>query len=217
MIPRRTGYEKELYSIFDKLALMLNLAETNLQTTTQALTQRDTTLAAQAIEAAQKINKLERKTQKAILKLFITQHPVARDFRELTAALKMTTDLARIGDQTRDIAEITTKLQNFPLGTIATMAETALQMLQEAIQAYTNKDLTLATNIETTDDMVDQAFETAMGELTAHIQQSPENASTAITLTLVAKYFERIADHTVNIGQWVAYGITGKYPKKAEA
>jgi phosphate transport system protein len=146
------------------------------------------------------------------------EHPVARDFREVTAALKMITDLERIGDQAWDIAEITTqfgdeeyvkKLEHVPK-----MAVIVTEMVKDGVQAYISKDLELARSLDITDDEVDGLFNTVMADLIALIKENPDNAEQAIMLMMITKYLERIGDHAVNIGEWVEYAITGNHPKK---
>jgi phosphate transport system protein len=146
------------------------------------------------------------------------EQPTAGDFREITAALKMITDLERIGDCARDIADITMqftdkeyikKLENIP-----EMAVVAIQMVNEGVKAYINRDVELARSLDTTDDKVDGLFTVVMHDLTVLIKQDPENAEQAILFMMITKYLERIGDHAVNIGEWVEYSITGVHPKK---
>ena len=144
------------------------------------------------------------------------EHPVASDFREVAAALKMITDHERIGDQASDIAEIITqfgdeeyikKVEHIPQ-----MAVIVIQMVRDGVQAYINRDIELARSLDRTDDKVDALFNTVMSDLVALIKKNPDNAEQAILFMMITKYLERIGDHAVNIGEWVEYGITGNRP-----
>jgi phosphate transport system protein len=129
----------------------------------------------------------------------------------------MITDLERIGDQARDIAEIATqfgdeeyikKLEHIPQ-----MAVIVIQMVKDGVQAYINRDLELARSLDKTDDKVDNLFNTVMADLTTLIKKNPDNAEQAILFMMITKYLERIGDHAVNIGEWVEYAITGNRPE----
>jgi len=213
----RTRYENELKDVFDNLVLMCRHIENTIEKCITALIKRDFDIAKEVIEEDKLIDKLEREIEQDCLKLLLMEHPVAGDFREVSAALKMITDLERIGDQTRDIAEISMQFDNKEyikkLEHIPQMATIATQMVKDGVYAYINRDLSLAQSLEQTDDMVDQLFNTVMADLIAIIKQNPDNAEQAILFMMIAKYLERIADHAVNIGEWVVYAITGSHPK----
>jgi len=213
----RTNYEKELKGIFDNLILMCRHIEDAIEKCVKALTERDFELAKEVYDEEKLIDNLERDIEQSCLKILLMEHPVARDFREVSAALKMITDLERIGDQARDIAEITTqfgdeeyikKLEHIPL-----MAVIVIQMVKDGVQAYINRDIDLARSLDTTDDKVDELFNTVMTDLIALIKKNPDKAEQAIMFMMITKYLERIGDHAVNIGEWVEYAITGNHPK----
>jgi len=213
----RANYEKELKGIFDSLVLMCRHIEVAIEKCVKSLTDRDFELAKEVYDEEKLIDNLERDIEQSCLKILLMEHPVARDFREVSAALKMITDLERIGDQARDIAEITTqfgdkeyikKLEHIPL-----MAIIVIQMVKDGVQAYINRDIELARSLDITDDKVDELFNTVMADLIALIKKNPDNAEQAIMLMMITKYFERIGDHAVNIGEWVEYAITGNHPK----
>ncbi|MCL2060071.1 MAG: phosphate signaling complex protein PhoU [Oscillospiraceae bacterium] len=213
----RARYEKELKGVFDSLVLMCRHIETAITKCAKALVDRDFALAGEVFEVDKKINKLEREIEQACLRILLMEHPVASDFREVSTALKMITDLERIGDQAWDIAEITTqfgdeeyikKLEHIPQ-----MAVIVVQMVNDGVQAYINHDLELARSLDRTDDKVDALFNTVMSDLTALIKKNPDNAEQAIMLMMITKYLERIGDHAVNIGEWVEYAITGTRPE----
>jgi phosphate transport system protein len=214
----RANYEKELKGIFDNLVLMCRHIETAIEKCVKALTDRDFGLAQEVYEDHDFIDKMERDIEQACLKILLMEHPVARDFREVTAALKMITDLERIGDQAWDIAEITTQFRDDEymkkLAHIPQMATIVIQMVKDGVQAYINRDLELAHSLDKTDDKVDDLFNTVMADLITAIKANPDNAEQAIMLMMITKYLERIGDHAVNIGEWVAYAITGNHPNK---
>ena len=214
MIRRKASYEKELYVIFDKLELMCKHIEAAIEKSVTALVTRDTEPAKAVCEYEKKADKLERKIEKACLKLLIMEQPVARDFREVSAILKMITDLERIGDQAWDIAKITMNFRNDEytkkLDHIPKMADIVIQMVKDGVLAFINRDLELAQSIEQADDKADELFNFAVADLISDIKKNPENAEQNINLLLITKYLERIGDHAVNVGEWVEYAITGK-------
>jgi phosphate transport system protein len=217
-MPIRARYEKELKDVFDNLVLMCRHIEIAIEKCVEALTSRDFEIAKEVYEEEKLIDKMERDIEQSCLRILLMEHPVANDFHEVTAALKMITDLERIGDQTRDIAEITTqfggkeyikKLEHIP-----EMAVIVIQMVKDGVQAYINRDIALARTLDKTDDKVDNLFVTVTNGLIEFIKKNPDNAEEAIMFMMIAKYFERIGDHAVNIGEWVEYGITGRHPPK---
>jgi len=213
----RVRYEKELRGVFDNLVLMCRYIEVAIEKSIKALTDLDYELAREVCEEDQLIDKMERDIEQSCLKILVMEHPLASDFREVSAALKMITDLERIGDQAHDIAEITTKLGEdggSKLVNIPRMAAIVVQMVKDGVQAYINRDLVLARSLEKTDDKVDDLFRVIRSDLTALIRRDPDSAERAIMLMMVAKYLERIGDHAINIGEWVEYAITGSHPKK---
>ena len=214
----RINYEKELKSIFDKLILMCRHIESAIEKCVKALTEQDYELAKEVYEEEKRVDKLEREIEHSCLKILLMEHPVANDFREVSAALKMITDLERIGDQARDIAEITTQFHDEgyikKLEHIPQMAGIVIQMVKDGVQAYINRDMELARSLDKTDDKVDELFNTVMSELIALIKKNPDNAEQAIMFMMITKYLERIGDHAVNIGEWVEYAITGNHPRK---
>jgi phosphate transport system protein len=213
----RVNYEKELKSIFDSLVLMCRHIESAIEKCVMAITERDHELANEIYEEHKQIDKLERDIEQSCLRLLLMEHPVAKDFREVSAALKMITDLERIGDQARDIAEITQQFGDEQyikkLDHIPKMAVIVIQMVKDGVQAYINRDLELARSLDKTDDKVDGLFNIVMADLTALIKKNPDNAEQAILFMMITKYLERIGDHAVNIGEWVEYAITGIRPE----
>ena len=213
----RARYEKELKGVFDNLVLMCRHIEIAIEKCVSALTNRDFELAKEVFDDDHLIDQMERDIEQSCLKILMMEHPVASDFREVSAALKMITDLERIGDQARDIAEITMQFGGTEyikkLEHIQRMAGIVIQMVKDGVHAYINRDLTLARSLDTTDDKVDGLFNIVMADLTALIRKNPDNAEQAIMFMMITKYLERIGDHAVNIGEWVEYAITGNHPQ----
>jgi len=213
----RARYDRELNSIFDNLVLMCRHIEIAIEKSVKALAERDFDLAKEVFEADNVIDKMERDIEQACLKILMMEHPVASDFRAVSAVLKMITDLERIGDQARDIAEIATQFGDEEyikkVVHIPQMAVIVIQMVKDGVQAYINHDLELARSLDRTDDKVDDLFNVVMNDLIALIKKNPENAEQAVKFLMIDKYLERIGDHAVNIGEWVEYAITGVHPK----
>ena len=213
----RARYDEELKRVFDNLVLMCRHIELAIENCVKALIDRDFELAREVYEDDKMINKVEREIEGACLKLLVMEHPVARDFREITTALKMITDLERIGDQARDIAEITMQLgaakQIEDMASIPHMATIVIQMVKDGVLAYINHDVDLARTLNKADDKVDALFDAVMEDLAALIKKNPDIAKEAIMFMMITKYLERIGDHAVNIGEWVEYAITGIHPK----
>jgi len=214
----RTRYENDLKDVFENLVLMCRHIEIAIEKCAKALTERDFELAQEVYEEDKLIDRMERDIEQTCLKILMMEHPVASDFREISAALKMITDLERIGDQARDIAEITTQFRDEEyikkLEHIPQMAVIVIQMVKDGVQAYINRDLTLSRSLDRTDDKLDDLFNVVMNDLIALIKQDPDNAEQAVNFMMITKYLERIGDHAVNIGEWVEYAITGNHPKK---
>jgi len=208
-------YEEELKQVSEKMMTMLRMVETAIQSSVKALETRDKNLALETIAGDKDVDRLEEDIERDCLKILLMEHPVATDFREVSASLKMITDLERIGDQARDICEIMLqfgdeeyikKLEHIPY-----MADLAIAMVKDGINSYINKDLVLARSLDKRDDAVDLMFEKVKGELIDRIKDNPSNADQAILFMMIAKYIERIADHAVNIGEWVDYSVTGMH------
>jgi phosphate transport system protein len=217
-MPIRARYEKELKDVFDNLVLMCRHIEIAIEKCVQALTSRDFEIAKEVSDEEKLIDNMEREIEQSCLRILLMEHPVANDFHEITAALKMITDLERIGDQTRDIADITIQFDGKEyikkLEHIPEMAIIVIQMVKDGVQAYINRDIALARTLDKTDDKVDNLFNVVTSELIEFIKKNPDSAEQAIMFMMIAKYFERIGDHAVNIGEWVEFGITGKHPPK---
>ncbi|MDR0853585.1 MAG: phosphate signaling complex protein PhoU [Clostridiales Family XIII bacterium] len=210
-------------STFDQQLQMLNImliemgaqTETAIAQSITALKKQDALLAQKAIAADAEVDRKEKDIEALCLKLLLQQQPVAKDLRLISAALKMITDMERIGDQAADIAEISITLSNQPYikkpEHISQMAEATAKMVTESIDAFVKKDLALAHEVIAYDDIVDGLFDTIKNDLIDLIVADSKNGGQAIDLMMIAKYLERIGDHAVNIAEWVVFSITGKH------
>ena len=161
-------------------------------------------------------DKLEREIESLCLQLLLKQQPVASDLRDISAALKMISDMERIGDQASDIAELAVYLKDLPVHYklhLEQMAAEAIKMVNRSIDAFVRRDLTLAGEVIAYDDVVDQYFVQIKDEVIALISKDNTMGAYCIDLLMVAKYLERIADHATNIAEWVEYSILGRRPK----
>ena len=169
----------------------------------------------QAVERIEdEINHKERDIENLCMKLLLQQQPVAKDLRMISSALKMISDMERIGDQAQDIADMSrfVKVQEIAHKmNIGKMAEATIKMVTESIDSFVKKDLDSAAAVVKYDNVVDDLFLKVKTELPKLLQQDPQNAEYYIDLIMVAKYFERIGDHAENIAQWVEYSITGTH------
>lgn len=210
----REYFDLELKALNDKLIEMGALVEGAIKNTITIITngEYDKLETARIIE--EKINKMERDIQSYCLNLLLLQSPVAGDLRTVSAALKMITDLERIGDQAIDIAEMSTYLKDceniYSMTHLSEMAERSSNMVTTAIDAFVKKDLKLARTVATMDDAIDDLFNKVKEEVIDIINTNKELDHQAIDIMLIAKYFEKIGDHAENIGEWVVFSITGK-------
>lgn len=167
-------------------------------------------------ELGSEIDRKERAIENLCLKLLLQQQPVARDLRQISAALKMITDMERIGDQAEDIAEIIPFLAYRPpqIDTLLDdMAAASIRMVTESVDAYVSRDLALARSVVASDDIVDDGFTRIKNALIADIVEHPLDSGCAIDLIMIAKYLERIGDHATNIAEWVIFAATGTHPE----
>jgi len=216
----RSTFNKQLETLNTMLTEMGALIEASIETSVEALKMQDISLAKKAIAADVDIDQKERDIEALCLKLLLQQQPVARDLRLISAALKMITDMERIGDQAADIAEISIYLSGKPyikkLEHIPQMAEATMKMVTESIDAFVAKDLALAHRVIAYDDVVDNLFDTIKNDLITLIAQDSANGGQAIDLMMIAKYLERIGDHATNIAEWVVFSITGRHDDETE-
>ena len=214
----RTRFDEQLKDMNNNLIQMGAFIENAIALATKALVEQDCTLAQRAIDCDEEINEIEKQIESQCLKLILRQQPIASDLRLISTALKMITDMERIGDHATDISEITLMLSDQvyikKLEHIPQMADATIKMLSDSIDAYVNKDLELANAVIEYDDIVDELFCTIKQDLITLIHQNVENGGQAMDLLMVAKYFERIGDHAVNIAEWVIFSITGEHKNK---
>ena len=208
----REHFEEELSKLSNALVEMGALCEEVIALSSRALTEGNVTLAAKVAPLDSEIDHKEREIENLCLKLLLQQQPVARDLRQISAALKMITDMERIGDQAEDIAEIVGFLggrQAENDGLLKKMAEAVIQMVTESVDAYVKCDIILAKKVLAADDTVDDYFAQVKQSLIGKIAKNPDDGEYALDLLMIAKYFERIGDHATNIAEWVIYSVTG--------
>ena len=211
----RNRFDEQLHMLNHELLEMGALIERAIRSATDALVKQDAEAALQAIAADKEVDQAERDIESLCMKLLLQQQPVARDLRVISSALKMITDMERIGDQASDIAELVIYLSKEPyrkeLKHLPQMAENAIRMVTGALDAYVRKDLTLAQEVMGMDDAIDALFVTVKDELIALIRNDASAGSQAIDLMMIAKYYERIGDHAQNIAEWVEYALIGRH------
>lgn len=211
----RNKFDEQLLDLNDKLIQMGALIESAIANAVSALNEQEIETANKAIDFDTEIDQAEKEIESLCLKLLLQQQPVARDLRLISSALKMITDMERIGDQAADIAEITIQLAKSKKVKIPkhirAMAQTTIQMVNDSIDAFVKKDLNLAYSVIKCDDTVDNLFDMVKDSLIKHLVDNVNDGEQAIDLIMIAKYFERIGDHATNIAEWVVFSITGTH------
>ena len=211
----RSKFDEELSQLNDMLIEMGALVEKSIRRATLAILENDKKKAKKAIATDRDIDSLEKEIEALCLRLLLRQQPVARDLRLISAALKMITDMERIGDQAADISEIAKfligKKYIIDLENIPKMAEATSKMVTDSIDAFVKRDLDLAQSVIEYDDVVDNLFDAVKNDVIELIQQDHTNGEQAIDFIMIAKYFERIGDHATNIAEWVVFSITGRH------
>ena len=211
----RNRFDKQLDQLNNELIEMGSLIEQAIAMAINALVNKDIDKAQQAIAFDEEINRQEKEIESLCLKLLLQQQPVAKDLRLISSALKMITDMERIGDHASDISEITISMANSPhikkFDHIQEMAKETTVMVVNSIDAFVKKDMELANKVIQQDDVVDDLFVEIKRELIQMIKENPEYAEQATDLLMVGKYFERIGDHATNIAEWVIFSIVGKH------
>jgi len=210
----RNNFDEQLEILHTKISEMGALCEYLIAMSAKALLDNDSEFAGRVLSLGEKVDDMEREIEDICLKLLLRQQPVAGDLRQISSALKIITDMERIGDQAEDIAEITTYLHH--LGKIEykdmhLMAQKVIKMVSDSVHAYINGDIELAREVILYDDNVDSCFIKIKTDLIKTISDSSENAEYALDLLMIAKYFERIGDHATNIGEWVEFSVTGTH------
>ena len=210
----RVTYEHELQELNKDLKEMAHMVVTAIEQTFIAFEDQNFTLAEEIIKGDRTVNDMERAIESRCLSLILRQQPVAGDLRQVSTALKVVTDLERIGDHASDIAELILRLKSnhsyHIVKHLPVMAACAQQMVHNAIDAFIERDMDAAVTIIKKDDEVDEMFLNVKNELIRRIGQG-DDGETCIDLLMIAKYLERIGDHAVNIAQWVECSLTGQH------
>ena len=211
----RNRFERQLQQLNNELIQMGSLIEQAIAMAINALVNQDVDKAKEAIAFDREINEQEKNIENLCLKLLLEQQPVARDLRLISSALKMITDMERIGDHAADISEITILLAKEEyikeVKQLQEMAKETTDMVVKSIEAFVNRDLKLAHKVIKHDDTVDKLFRAIKQDLIMLINEKAENGEQATDFLMVAKYFERIGDHATNIAEWVIFSITGNH------
>lgn len=211
----RSEFDRELEALQLDLIRMGGMIEDAIDKSIFALEKRDKELARGVIENDKKVDDLERLIEAECLRLLLKQQPAEKDLRAISTAIKMVTDLERIGDHASDIADQTLRFSDRPfikpLEHIPLMAHLASGMVKDAIDAFVRNDIDSAREIITRDDEVNSLFNTVKGDLITLIKISNENVDQAVDFLLIAKYLERIGDHAVNVAGWVIFYMTGEH------
>ncbi|MCL2235414.1 MAG: phosphate signaling complex protein PhoU [Defluviitaleaceae bacterium] len=210
----RSRFDRQLEQLNDMLQDMGAHIEKAIAMSKQALIEKDAGLAGRVVELEDEIDQKEKDIEALCMKLLLQQQPVARDLRMISGALKMITDMERIGDQATDIAEIViegdTTLSEAKKGQFTKMADDTIKMVAGSIEAFVKKDLQMAKDVIKYDDVVDELFDSIKSDLIELIRTDDANGGQILDLLMIAKYFERIGDHAVNIARWAKYSITGR-------
>ena len=210
----RSKFDEQLRLLNQEMMYMGTMIEDSIQKAIEALIAQNAQLAEKIMNSDSDVDHEQKKIENICFNLLMQQQPVARDLRVISAAMKMVTDMERIGDHAADISEITIMLSKEPyvlnLDDIKKMASETVIMLIRSIEAYVEKDMKKAVDVITSDDVVDDLFDKNKAELIEQIQREPQSAESAADMLMVAKYFERIGDHATNIAEWVIFALDDK-------
>ncbi len=210
----REKFERQLKELNTELVQMGSMIEQAIEMAISAVVQQDNDKARRTMVFSDEIGRKEKEVENMCFRILLSQQPVATDLRRVSSAMKMVTDMKRIGDFAGDMSEIALNLSGQEyikkLEHLSMMAKETTVMVINSIDAFVNDDITLAAEVIKADDIVDGLFTTVKSELIELILKNPENGSQATDLLMIAKYFERIGDHAENIANWVIYAVTGK-------
>lgn len=210
----RSRYDEELKNLHGALIDMGAMIESAISGAITALENRDIQKAKDIIAYDEEIDAQERLIEEMCMKLLLRQQPVARDLRKISTALKLITDMERIGDHAADISELAIMLHDLPQMNSVSLREMAVQtsaMLMSSVEAYVEQDERKARAVIRQDDVVDDLFVTVKSEMIEAIRQNSDFSEAAADLLMAAKYFERIGDHATNIAEWAVYAFTGRH------
>lgn len=209
----REKFDKDLERLNGRLLEMVTLSERAIDKAVTLIDVENELVRREVYNLEEEIDSMENLIQSDCLRMIVEQQPVASDLRTITAALKMITDLERIGDQARDIAEVTKNLNHKydfeDIDDIEKMADATTKIVKESVDSFVNKDLEAAKTIREKDDIVDDLFVELRNKLTKHIEEGHPDSANIVDLIIIIKYLERIADHAVNISEWVIFSIEG--------
>lgn len=214
----RNRFDKELEQLNVELITMGALCEDAISASIKGLFENNSTMLKKAVETDSRIDQKERDIESLCMKLLLQQQPVARDLRTISSALKMISDMERIGDQASDIAEIAEIIGGNRVISeihIRDMATAAIKMVTDSVDSFVRKDLELAYFVMDYDDTVDDLFVEIKNEIISFVSKNQNDSEYCIDLLMVAKYLERIGDHAVNIAEWVEYSLTGRHKQES--
>lgn len=210
----RNKFDEQLALLNVELIKMGSLCELAISNAVKGLLEDNRGLLKLVADTDKEIDEKEREIESMCFKLLLQQQPVARDLRTISAALKMISDLERIGDQASDIAEIAGFIEGDHTKDhthISAMGQAASAMVTDAVKSFVNRDLNLAHSVMKDDDVVDNHFEEVKKEIVNLIRKEEAGAELSLDLLMIAKYLERIGDHAVNVAEWVEFSITGEH------
>ncbi|MDR3347467.1 MAG: phosphate signaling complex protein PhoU [Helicobacteraceae bacterium] len=214
----RSRFEEQLTQLNNSMIEMGKMIEQAIAMAKRAFEEQDIMLAEEVIAGDDQIDDMEKHIESLCLKLLLRQQPVARDLRQVSAALKMITDMERIADQAADIAEIcvyhSSKKRLKKPESISQMADATINMVKKSVEAFVRKDTTLANEVIEQDDVVDNLFVTVKRDMIELVHKDMDNGEEGFDMLQIAKYYERIGDHAVNIAEWVIFSITGTHKDK---
>ncbi|MCI5857967.1 MAG: phosphate signaling complex protein PhoU [Agathobacter sp.] len=210
----RSKFDEQLNQLNEEMMRMGTMIEDSIEKAIDALVNQNVTLAEEIMARDEEIDRQQKKIESICFNLLMQQQPVARDLRTISAAMKMVTDMERIGDHAADISEITVMLGNqpypFTLDLIKKMATETMIMLIRSIEAYVEKDIEKAQSVIKHDDIIDALFDEVKQKLISLIHEAPDNGEQATDFLMIAKYFERIGDHATNISEWVIFAFSAQ-------
>jgi len=208
----RSRFDEQLALLKKEMIEMGAMCEESIALAARALTEGNMSLAEKVALLSQNIDQMERDIESRCLKLLLQQQPVAKDLRSISSAMKMISDMERIGDQAADIAEITRHLDELDIKSrihIGDMARSTIKMVTDSVAAFVRKDLVAARAVMEYDDVVEELFDKVKSELVELLREDSSVSSLCLDMLMIAKYFERIGDHCTNIAEWVEFSVTG--------
>lgn len=209
----RARFDRQLDELNEQMTRMGMLCETAIERSSEALLNHDISMAESVRKLQEQIGEMHRDIENRCFRLLMQQQPVARDLRTISSALKMVTDMGRIGVQSGEIAEIVTMDAIRSVDSelpIRDMAQSTIRMVTRSLDAFVRKDVDMARKVINDDDEVDSYFNQVKKKLIEEIRTTEEDGAMVLDLLMIAKYLERIGDHAVNIAEWVAYSVTGE-------